>query len=192
MSVDELAEELAEFWFSALAEADWEMRLFILKEIYAQLLVDLESKAECEALAPRLVAAIIERLGAPPVANIAQAKIYASSSDQRHREAAKVWGYREQADGPETRSVSNAAERRRHARTPVDVLSEIWVLGRPAPCRLLDLSIGGARLRVREPAPDPGTEVRLTLPDTVAREARVVFRNSVGIGVEFIDQPAAA
>jgi uncharacterized protein with von Willebrand factor type A (vWA) domain len=94
MKVDELAEELADFWLSAVAEAGWEERLQILNEIHAQLLSDIESRAEYDALSPLFVAALVERLGAPLVESDAQARIYACSNNEGHRDAARVWSYR--------------------------------------------------------------------------------------------------
>ena len=192
MRVEELAEELADFWFSAVAEVDWERRLQLLNEIHAQLLADMESRAEFEAVSPRFVAALIERLGAPAVDNDSQAKIYAASNSERHREAARAWAYRAPpATGPLLEGFVRE-DRRRFPRHEVDALSEIWVQGRPAPCRLMDLSEGGARLVVREPAPRPGTPLRLAVPDAGVRDAMVVFQNTFGIGVKFVDQSAAA
>jgi hypothetical protein len=192
MSVDELAEELADFWFSALAEANWEQRLQILNEIHAQLLADMETRAEFQAVSPRFVAALIERLGSPPVENASQAQIYAFSAHERHREAAKAWSYRSDARDAQLAAGFVQRDRRRHPRTFVDAMSEIWVHGRPAPCRLVDISLGGARVVVREPAPEPGTQVRLSVPDTGTRDAMVVFRNRMGVGVQFLEIPAAA
>lgn len=192
MSVDELAEELADFWFSAVAGAGWDQRLHILNEIHAQLLLDLESKADYEAVSPLFVAAMIDRLGAPSVENGAQAKIYSSSAREHHREAAKAWRYRGDALEAQLAAGFVSEDRRRFPREFVDALSEIWVQGRAAPCRLVDLSLGGARVVVREPAPAPGTHVRLAVPHRGGCDAKVVFRNRLGIGVQFLEEPVAA
>lgn len=192
MRVDELAEELADFWFSAVAATDWEGRLQLLNEVHAQLLADMETRAEYDALSPRFVAALIERLGTPPVDNDLQAQIYASSGDDRHVEAARAWTYRADAVAAELAAGFVRDDRRRFARRMVDALSEIWIHGRPGPCRLVDLSAGGARVVVREPAPGPGTQVRLAVPEAGVRDALVVFRNSLGIGIQFLDGQAAA
>ncbi len=95
MRTDELAQDLADFWFSALAEAGWEARLQTLNQIHAQLLADIESRAEYDAVSPLFVAALIDRLGAPLVESDAQAQIYACSNNDGHRDAAKVWSYRD-------------------------------------------------------------------------------------------------
>ncbi len=192
MRADELAAELVEFWFAALAVAGWERRLQILKGIRAQMLANVEIRAESDAVSPRFIAAIIERLDAPPVESAAQAQIYSSSSEARHQEAARAWSYRSDRMAAKLADGFVREERRRFPREYVDALSEIWVRGRAAPCLLLDLSDGGARVVVREPAPSPGTTVRLAVPDAGVRDATVVFRNSGGIGVQFRDQPTAA
>jgi hypothetical protein len=88
MKPEELAEDLANFWFSAIAVASWEGRLKILEQIDAKLLADLENRSDYEAVAPRFVAAVIERLGFPPVESRAQAQIFARSAHERHRDAA--------------------------------------------------------------------------------------------------------
>ncbi len=192
MRTDELAEELADFWFSAVAATHWEGRLQLLNEIHAQLRADMETQSEYDVLSPRFVAALIDRLGVPPVENDAQAQIYASSANERHADAAKAWIRRADAVAAELAAGFVREDRRRFARRMVDAFSEIWVQGRPGPCRLVDISAGGARVVVREPAPSPGTQVRLAVPDLGVKDALVVFRNSVGIGVRFLDEPAAA
>ena len=191
MDADTLAEELADFWFSAIAEAGWAERVRILKEICAQLLADMETRAEYEAVSPRFVAALIERLGAPPVESTAQAQIYATSALDRHREASRAWSQRAVASGSRSDTLPTGVERRRFPRRPVDAISEVWLRERRSPCRLVDLSLGGARVMLWEPAPVPGTEVRLALPNARIRAATVVFRNDVAMGIRFADQPAA-
>ena len=191
MKAAELAEELAEFWFSAIARASWEARLKIFQEIDAQLLADLEKRSEYEEVWPRFVAAVIERLGVPPVTNEAQAKIYASSINDRHRDAASAWI----AHGTDTAAPTadvQGRNRRRFARQPIDGITELWFQGRSAPCRLVDLSPGGARVVPDGVEPIPGTAVRVALPNAGIRDATVVFRNNTGVGLQFADQPAAA
>lgn len=190
MSVEELAEELADFWLSALAETDWEGRLNMLGEIHAQLRADLESQSEYDALSPRFVAAIIERLGSPPVDNDAQAEVYGYSIIERHQDAARAWRYRA-ADAPGLDdSASGQRDRRRFPRRVIDAPSQILIQGHAAMCRLIDLSRGGARVAVRdsELSPEPGMKVRLEVPENGLREAIVVFASSVGIGLRFADQ----
>jgi len=190
MSVEELAEELADFWLSALAETNWEGRLKLLGEIHSQLYADLESQSEYDALSPRFVAAIIERLGSPRVESDAQAEVYGSSFNPQHQEAAKAWRYRaapgasQGADGP------RPSDRRRFPRRVIDAPSQILVQGHAAMCRLVDLSRGGARVTVRASgvSPEPGMKVRLEVPESGLREAIVVFASGVGIGLKFADQ----
>jgi hypothetical protein len=191
MKPDELAEDLANFWFSAIAVASWEGRLKILKQIDAQLLADIERRSDYEAVAPRFLAAVIERLGFPPVENRFQAQIFARSACERHRDAATVWLQR-MATGTPPDTDPGGRERRRFARKAVDAISEIWVHERRSPCHLLDLSLGGVRVTLWEPAPDPGTPVRLALPDEGLREATVVFRDGAVMGLRFAVQPATA
>jgi len=188
---DELAEDLANFWFSAIAVASWEGRLKILKQIDAQLIADLERLSEYEAVAPRFVAAVVERLGFPPVENRIQAQIYARSAFERHRDAARVW-LQTVATGTPPDKAPGGPDRRRFARRAIDAISEVWVHERRSPCHLLDLSPGGARVTLWEPAPDPGTPVRLALPDEGLREATVVFRDGAVMGLRFAVQPATA
>ena len=191
MRAAELAEELAEFWFSAIARAGWEARLRIFQEIDAQLLADLEKRSEYEEVWPRFVGAVIERLGVPPVTNEAQAKIYASSINDRHRDAAGAW-IAQEANASVGDADVQGRERRRFERQPIDGITELWFQGRSAPCRLVDLSPGGARVVPDGVEPIPGTPVRLALPNAGVRDATVVFRNTAGVGLEFADRPEAA
>ena len=191
MQPDELADDLANFWFSAIAVASWEGRLKILEQIDAQLLADLEKVSDYEAVAPRFVAALIERLGFPPVENRCQAQIFARSAFAHHRDVASAWlQSMDTGTPPDTAPVGQ--ERRRFARKAVDAISEVWVHERRSPCQLLDLSLGGVRVTLWESAPDPGTPVRLALPDEGLREATVVFRDGAVMGLRFAVQPATA
>lgn len=192
MRTDELAEELAEFWLSAMLRTHWHQRVQLLNAVHEQLRIDLETRAEYDALSPRFVAAVIERLGAPPVANPAQAQIYALSANEFHREAAGAWLPRGVAADARRTAGFVRENQRQFAREPVNTPTEIWVQGHAARCRLVDLSPRGARVVVPEPAPEPGTPVRLAVPETGILFATVVFRNSVGIGVRFANQLLAA
>ena len=191
MQPDELADDLANFWFSAIAVASWEGRLKILEQIDAQLLADLEKVSDYEAVAPRFVAALIERLGFPPVENRFQAQIFARSAFAHHRDVAQTW-LQSAASVTPPDTASSGRDRRRFARRDVDAISEIWVNERRSPCQLLDLSLGGVRVTLWEPAPVPGTPVRLDLPDEGLREATVVFRDGAVMGLRFAVQPATA
>ena len=186
MRVDELAEELADFWLSAVSGASWEQRRKILAEVLSQLRSDIERASDFDALSPRFVSALISRLGDPAVASRAQAEVYANSFNARHREAAEAWFRQERG-----RQESPAGERRRFQRETIDAVSEIWIGGASTSCRVLDVSPGGARVMARDAEPAPGTVVRVALPNLGVREATVVFRGSVGIGLSFSDQPAA-
>jgi hypothetical protein len=191
MKPEELAEDLANFWFSAIAVASWEGRLKILEQIDAKLHADLENRSDYEAVAPRFVAAVIERLGFPSVESRAQAQIFARSAHERHRDAATLWLQSIATDTPPD-TAPGGRERRRFARKAVDAITEVWVHERRSPCHLLDLSLGGVRVTLWEPAPDPGTPVRLALPDEGLRDATVVFRNGAVMGLRFAEQPATA
>jgi len=137
------------------------------------------------------VGAVIERLGVPPVTNEAQARIYASSINDRHRDAASAWIAQGAVAGEPGADVEGR-DRRRYARHPIDGITELWFQGRSAPCRLVDLSPGGARVVPDGVEPVPGTAVRVALPEAGIRDATVVFRNKAGVGLEFADRPAAA
>ena len=191
MRVDELAEELADFWFPAIAGTGWEGRLRILKEIDSQLRSDIEARAEYEAVCPRFLAMLIERLGVPAVDNEAQAQIYSSSAYDHHRMAARIWSERTGSATPPSPGTLGQ-ERRRFPRHPVDAVSEIWVEGQAQACRLTDLSRGGARVIIPELEPDPGTVVRVAVPEAGVLDATVVFCGKRGIGLRFSDQTAAA
>ncbi|MBK5930601.1 PilZ domain-containing protein [Halochromatium salexigens] len=187
--LEPLVEELAEFWVSALEHGNWERRLHVLNKIHDQLRADLATKAEFDMVSPRFVAAIIDRLGAPPVESEAQAKIYAYSLNEVHRDAASAWSLRHRSlEG------SDQSDRRRFPRKVVNMLSEIWIQGFTAPCRLIDVSLGGARVALQQAdAPEPGTEVRVVVPGKGICEAIVVFvNNSLEAGLRFCHQPEPA
>ncbi|MBK1704663.1 PilZ domain-containing protein [Halochromatium glycolicum] len=186
---EKLVAELADFWFSALEHGNWEQRLQVLDKIHEQLRVDLATDAEYRQISPQFVAAIIERLGAPQVEAGAQAKIYALSANEVHRDASRAWNLQNGPDEPE-----HLSDRRRFPRKIVNLLTDIWIQGFTFPCRLVDISLGGARVAVQETeVPPPGTEVRVIVPEKGIRDAIVVFVNdSLEMGLRFLEQPEAA
>ncbi len=187
---NKLAEELADFWFSALEPGNWEQRLHVLGKIYEQLRADLATDAEYEAVSPLFVAMVIERLGAPPLEAEAQAKMYALSANEVHRDASRAWSLQHLSDEPE-----HGSDRRRFPRKVVNLLTDLWIQGFTFPCRLVDISLGGARVAVQEHealAPVTGAQVRVIVPDEGIRNAIIVFVNdSLEMGLRFLDQPHA-
>lgn len=183
-----LAEELADFWFSALEHGNWEQRLHVLGKIHEQLHADLATEAEYCRISPMFVSMVIERLGAPALESEAQAKIYALSENEVHRDASRAWSLQHFSDEPE-----HASDRRRFPRKMVNLLTDIWIQGFTFPCRLVDISLGGARVAVQEHdalAPMPGSEVRVIVPDKGICNAIIVFVNdSLEMGLRFLEQP---
>lgn len=184
-----LVEELADFWFSALEHGNWEQRFRVLGKIHEQLRIDLATDTEYQQLSPKFVAAIIERLGAPPVESGAQAKIYALSANEVHRDASRAWSLQNRSEEP-----ANLSDRRRFPRKIVNLLTDIWIQGFTFPCRLVDISLGGARVAMQQTeAPEPGTPVRVIVPEKGICDAIVVFVNeSLEMGLRFLDQPQTA
>jgi len=181
-----LARELADFWFSALEHGTWEQRLHVLGKIYEQLRSDLATEAEYAAISPLFVAMMIERLGAPALESEAQAKIYALSGNEVHRDASRAWSLQHFSDEPD-----HPSDRRRFPRKMVNLLTDIWIQGFTFPCRLVDISLGGARVAVQEHealAPMPGAKVRLIVPDKGIRNAIIVFvSDSLELGLCFLE-----
>ncbi|MFO8005752.1 PilZ domain-containing protein [Thioalkalivibrio sp.] len=190
MSHEKLALELADFWFPAIANETWEGRLHILDEVHAQLYQDLETAGEYEQVSASFVAALIERLGSPPVTHPAQAQIYAGSSEEQHWGAAMAWQF---GEGQDAHGGAPAGkERRRWPRERVNLLTEMWVQGRPARCRLVDLSRFGARVMPLryQPRLPPGTSIRVVTPGGRVRDGLVVFASPRGVGLEFANAAA--
>ncbi|WP_018866602.1 MULTISPECIES: PilZ domain-containing protein [unclassified Thioalkalivibrio] len=185
MSHEKLALELADFWFPAIADQPWEERLRILDEVHGQLYQDLETVGEYEQVSASFVAALIDRLGSPPITHPAQAQIYASSSEERHWGAAMAWQFGEGQDAGATTPMPE--ERRRWPREIVNRLTEMWVQGRPARCRLVDISRYGARVMPLryQPRLPPGTPIRVMVAEGSVRDGVVVFSSPRGVGLQF-------
>lgn len=193
MSVDDLAEQLADFWFPAIASAGWHKRLSILAEVHSQLRSDIGSRSEQEALAvcQRFLAALIERLGVPAVESDVQAWIYGSSASDEHRAAARIWADRTGCVVPSSPGTLRE-ERRCFPRYPIHAMCNIWIGERARACRLLNLSRAGARVQISDLELDPGAVVCLEVPTAGIKEARVVFRGSEGTGLSFLSRVPAA
>ena len=187
MRAEELGEELADFWLSAMVSADWDERYRLLEEIFTQLRSDLDDANQFEAVSRSFVSALIQRIGEAPVESAAQARVYALSGSARHRDAAMAVARKAgwQLGVPALSSPS--ADRRRFPRRTTNVMGELWISGKAAPCRVTDLSEGGARVLVPEPSPSPGAAVLLAVPDSGMRDATVVFRGDSGLGLRFND-----
>lgn len=183
MTVEELAEELVEFWISALEERDWAGRLELMNRIHEQLYKDMEDERTYRQVSPLFVGAVVSRLGTPEVVSDAQAEIYAQSGDPEHRAAARLWSRHGYAAGGGQDSA--AAERRQAARQLVDEPSLVWVDQRTVACRLVDLSAGGARVAAFGCALETGSVIKLAMPDGQVRSAVVVHANDASAGLRF-------
>lgn len=177
---DQLAEELADFWFPEVQASNWERRLRIVHGVQN----DLSEDSEKHPISTSFVAALIERLGSPPIQTAEQAAFYALSSQPRHRDEARFWSLQHHPS-----RASPPAERRRYPREIVNLVTSIWFHGLAFSCRLVDISIGGARVAIRSSeAPRPGTKVRLILPHKGICNAIVVTTNEkMEIGLSFIE-----
>ena len=190
MSHEKLALELADFWFPAIANEPWDQRLRILDEIHGQLYQDLESAGEYEQVSASFVAALIDRLGSPPITDPAQAQIYAGSAEEQHWGAAIAWQFGEGQEAEE--AASEQRERRRWPREAVNLRTEMWIQGRPGLCRLVDVSRSGARVMPLryQPRLPPGTAIRVIVPNDGARDGVVVFSSPRGVGLQFVNAAA--
>jgi len=90
-AAEELARELAARWKSAFEPKSWAERLDLLHQVHEQLKEDLHDFDMYCAVSPLLVRELIELLSGGAVESLAQAHIYANSSDADHRHAAGKW-----------------------------------------------------------------------------------------------------
>lgn len=183
MNVEELAEELADFWASALVERDWAGRLELMNRIHEQLYKDLEDERTFRQVSLHFVAASLHRLGDPPVTSDSQAEIYAQSADEAHCQAARHW-WKHGQGGTDT-GGSSGEDRRRYQRRVVDEPSLVWIGERTVACRLVDLSAGGARVAAFGADLDVGTRLRVAMPDGEVQPAEVVHANAGSAGLRF-------
>jgi len=184
MNAEELAEELADFWASALKERDWSGRLELMNRIHEQLYKDMEDEGTYRRVSPLFVAAAIGRLGAPRVVSDAQAEIYAQSGDPDHRAAARLWSQFGRA-GRAGSAGPAPSERRQAPRRLVDEPSLVWIGEHTIACRLVDLSADGARVAAFGPGLQAGLRVKLAMPDGEVRWAEVVHANNASAGLRF-------
>jgi hypothetical protein len=70
---------------------------------------------------------------------------------------------------------TDQSDRRQHPRVPMDTAADVFAGGESFRVRLLDVSIGGARLLVDEPIGEWGDEVHLRLPNS----ERLVVRGTI-------------
>lgn len=175
-----LAQNLAEFWHPAMLKRNWHERLELMNDIYRQLHRFSASDQEYECWAGQLVEAVIDRLGEPPIADPAQADLYACSPNPRHWSAAFAWRY--------GRKTSGRPEQRCWPRYAVNLLTEIGIRKEWRKCRLMDLSRGGARIALvgQYPYLPPDTALQLVLPTAGTFDAVVVSDRRVGLGLRFL------
>ncbi|WP_019623930.1 PilZ domain-containing protein [Thioalkalivibrio thiocyanoxidans] len=176
-----LAQNLAEFWHPAMLRRSWSERLDLMSDIYRQLHRFSASDQEYERWAGQLVAAVIERLGEPPITDPHQADLYACSPDPRHWSAAFAWRYGGQKS-------SGRPDQRCWPRYAVNLLTEIGIREEWRKCRLIDLSRGGARIALigQHPYLPPETTLQLVLPTAGTFDSVVVSDRRVGLGLRFL------
>ncbi len=83
-------------------------------------------------------------------------------------------------------------ERRRHERRTVNKMTRVTLGGRSVPCRLMNISAGGALIAAELQAP-VGTEVILDIPGGEPAPGKVVRVTSIYTALQFetvIDLPA--
>jgi hypothetical protein len=82
-------------------------------------------------------------------------------------------------------------ERQKHPRTAVFCSGKLAAGGHAWDCDILDISVGGAKLRFRTPL-DPGAELRLTIEPHGTLPGRVAWQNGQYLGMEFVCDPDQA
>ena len=89
---------------------------------------------------------------------------------------------------------ADGADRRRHRRRAVHVLGRLAHTARNEDCDVLDLSVGGARVRSSDPAPSTiyAGGVTLHLDRRRRLPAEVVWRQGDQLGLRFAEPAAAA
>lgn len=90
-AAEALAAELAARWIPAFEPKSWSERLDLLHQVHEQLKEDLRNFDMYCTVSPLLVRELIDLLSGGPVASLAQAHVYANSSDPEHRRAAGEW-----------------------------------------------------------------------------------------------------
>jgi hypothetical protein len=85
----------------------------------------------------------------------------------------------------ETGGAADLDDRHRHPRTAVYCSAKLAAAGRTWDCQLLDISAGGAKIRL--PAPlDPAAALSLTIGSHGTFPARLVWRNGQYLGIAFL------
>jgi hypothetical protein len=90
-AAEQLAAELAGRWKTAFELRSWAERLHLLHEVHEQLREDLRDFEMYCAVSPLFVRELIDHVSGGPVQSLAQAHVYANSSDTGHRQAAREW-----------------------------------------------------------------------------------------------------
>ena len=84
---------------------------------------------------------------------------------------------------------ASTREKRRHLRSAVLWSGELVHGARILPCRILNVSAAGAKVRVEAEVPD-GTEVRIACNRFGEMPARVIWCESGRLGLEFLEEPS--
>ncbi|MBK5943843.1 PilZ domain-containing protein [Halorhodospira halophila] len=204
MSHIKVAEELADFWWPLLKEQPWDRWPGSLEEIHEQIYQDVATISSYRSLSRLLIAELIDRAGAPPVKNRAQATIYTQSATPRHRELLIGTPYLDilypserpsRPDASPQQPASTAtSERRRLPRHRVRAQGSLHAHQTEIPCEIRDLSRLGAQIRVEQPERigrplAPRDIVRIRMSGRRPRPARVAYVGQKAYGLEFIGPP---
>ena len=188
MSHIKVAEELADFWWPLLKEQPWDRWPGSLEEIHEQIYQDVATISSYRSLSRLLIAALIDRAGAPPIGSDVQAVIYMQSENPKHRALAQDYCPDTFPAFPARRHPrKNPFDRRRAPRHRIAAAATIRPEpgGETAQCQVEDISRTGAWIRVASP-PQAGQPLSLQLERRSAfRRARVVRVRGSGCGIAF-------
>lgn len=166
MNRHSLVVELVERWEDRIRQRPWPERVRLFQDIHDKLYEDLASREIVEEVFSALVASIVDHLGEQAVTCQEQASVFAASANPHHRALAASW-----------RSGKSEAlreeDRRRAHRVPVNVPAQLNLENNWVPCRIVDLSTGGALIDTTVMLA-VGRELQLALPDQGVARATVV------------------
>lgn len=195
LSVAQVVNDLLRFWLPSFKKMDWTERLGLLEQIDIQLGRDFAEGAAYRRISHLFTAEILRKIPVGTIQSREQAYFMLNSADDGHREAARVWFIlnRIRVDEQESRESVTSFGTVEHRATPRHTvkLPGILALGEASRhARLVDISVGGARLEITEAMP-AGSRVVLELP-MLGRVAALVVWAATGVaGLSFSTEQAS-
>lgn len=187
---EQLAEEILHFWLDPLDRRDWPERLSLIERIDEEIREVCRSPEIYRRVSQTFTAMLLERLSNVAFTCEHQAYVYLNSANVLHRQAALAWLVLNQPNTPllcRQGAPHPFEEKRAETRLAVNLPGVITTNDNRFEGQLVDISRGGARMKVESTTIACGDRVDVVVSLLGQVAATVVWIASTCVGLAFVD-----